>query len=278
MYNTIILISTLTALLALAGVLVAGPIGAGIALAVAAVINFSVYLKADSIILRMYNARPSDDYKLRRMLKDISREAGIPEPRLYVIETTHDVPNAFATGRDPAHSAVAVTKSLLSLKDDEIEAVLAHEVGHIRNRDTLVNVMAATIGGAISFIAQYGYWYMFLQGGDMDEGSSMTGIILMAVFAPIAALLIRLAISRQEEFRADYLSALFTKRPRSLARALEKIHNAASQHPLRGSAATSHLWIASPFHDDRFTRLFSTHPPVRERMKRLLELEGRALE
>ena len=275
MLNTIILLSILTALLALVGWLIGGPIGAGIAIALSAILNFAMFLKADSIVLRMYRARPSDDYKLKEMLKKLAREAKIPEPRLYVIKTTHFMPNAFATGRDPKHSAIAVTASILDLKDDEIEAVLAHEVAHIRNRDTLANVLAATIGGAIGFIAQIGYWQLFMEGGDMESGSHLTGIILIAIFAPLAAFMIRMAISRSQEYRADYTAALFTKRPRSLARALEKIHDAASQKPLKGSAATSHLWIANPFRKDRFTGLFSTHPPLRERIRKLLELEGR---
>ena len=277
MYNTIILLSMLVALLALAGGLLGGIEGATIAIALAFIRNFAMYWKADTLILRMYRAEPSDDYKLTAMVKSLAREARIPVPKLYMVKTSHFMPNAFATGRDPAHSAVAVTASLLSLKDDEIEAVLAHEIAHIRNRDTLVNMLAATIGGAIAYLAQLGYWYLFLEGGDMRSGSHLTGMLLIIIFAPIAALMIRMAISRSDEYRADYVAALLTKRPRSLVRALEKIHEAASSKPLRGSAATSHLWIVNPFHDDWFTRLFSTHPPVSERMKRLLELEGRGI-
>ncbi len=278
MYSTIILLSTLVALLALAGGLLGGIVGATIAIILAFTINFAMYWKADSIILRMYRAEPSHDYKLTAMLKKLAREARIPAPRLYVIKTSHFMPNAFATGRDPKHSAVAVTESILNLKEDEIEAVLAHEIAHIRNRDTLVNMLAATIGGAIAYVAQIGYWQLFLEGGDMRSGSHLTGMLLIIIFAPIASLMIRMAISRSDEYRADYVAALLTKRPRSLARALEKIHEAVSDKPLKGPAATSHLWIANPFHTDWFTRLFSTHPPVRERMKRLLELEGRGVE
>jgi heat shock protein HtpX len=278
MYNTIILISLLTAILALAGGHVAGPFGAAGALAIAFILNFILYWKSDSIVLGMYRAEPTNDYKLLNMVKNLAREAKLPVPRLYVMKTSHYMPNAFATGRNPEHSAIAVTASLLDLKDDEIEAVLAHEMAHIRNRDTLVNMLAATIGGAIAYLAQMGYWYLFMEGGDMRSSGHMIGIILMVVFAPISAFLVRMAISRSGEFRADYIAALLTKRPRSLARALEKIHDAAAQKPLRGSAATSHLWIANPFHRDWFTSLFSTHPPVKERIKKLLELEGRAVE
>ena len=278
MYGMIMMLTTLIALFALVGLLIGGPIGAALALGVALAMNLAVFWKSDVIILRMYQAEPSNDYKLKKMLKHLAREAGIPVPRLYIIKTTHFIPNAFATGRDPHNAAIAVTGSLLSLKNDEIEAVLAHEIGHIRNRDTLTNMLAATIGGGIAFLAQMGYFYMYFQGGEMRSGSHFTGLLLIVIFAPLAALLIRLAISRQMEYRADYLAALFTKRPRSLARALEKIQDAANQNQLKGNAATSHLWIANPYHGDWFTRLFSTHPPIKDRMKKLLELEGRTLE
>ncbi len=278
MYSTIMLLTTIAALLALLGGLLAGAYGVVLALILALVLGFILYMKSESIILNMYRAEPSSDYKLLDMLKKLAREARIPLPRLYVVKTTHFMPNTFATGRNPEHSSIAVTGSLLSLRDDEIEAVLAHEVSHIRNRDTLVSMLAAAAGFAISYPAQLGYWYLFLEGGETRSGSQITGMILMALFAPLAAFLVRMAISESREYRADYVAALLTKRPRSLARALEKIHYAASQKPLRGPVATAHLWMASPFHRDWFTNLFSTHPPVRERMKRLLELEGRGLE
>jgi heat shock protein HtpX len=278
MYSTIMLLSTITTLLALLGGLLGGIYGVIAALILSPVLSFALYLKAESIILNIYRAEPSNDYKLLDMLKKLAREARIPVPRLYLVKTTHFMPNAFATGRDPEHSSIAVTGSLLSLNDDEIEAVLAHEVSHIRNHDTLVNMLAATIGFAIAYPAQLGYWYLFLEGGETRPGSQITGMILMALFAPLAAFFVRMATSASREYRADYVAALLTKRPRSLARALEKIHDAASQKPLRGPAATSHLWIASPFHRDWFNGLFSAHPHVRERMKSLLELEGRGLE
>lgn len=277
MLNTIMLLSMLTAILAFVGWLVGGFIGAALAIVLAFAINFAVYWKSDSIILRMYRAEPMDDYKIKKMLKGLSREAKIPVPRLYMIKTSHFMPNAFATGRNPKNAAVAITGSLLDLKDDEIEAVLAHEVAHIRNRDTLANMIAATLGGAIAYLAQMGYWYLFLEGGDMRSGSHLTGMVLIVIFAPLSAFMIRMAISRSMEFRADYFAALITKRPRSLARALEKIDDAVSQKPLKGSAATSSLWIGNPFKQDWFTRLFSTHPSTRERIKRLIEMEGRTL-
>jgi heat shock protein HtpX len=272
------LLSTITAVMVLIGVLSGGLYGAAMAISLALVLGFYLYLRSGSVILRMYRAEPSDDYKLADMVKNLAREARIPVPRLYVIRTTHFMPNVLATGRDPEHSAIAVTGSLLSLKDDEIEAVLAHEVARIRNKDTLVNTMVAAAGFAIAYLAQRGYWHLFLEGGEMRSGSHLTGMILMGLFAPPAAFLIRMSVSHSGDYRADYVAALLTKRPRSLARALEKIQDAVSQKPLRAHVATTHLWIVSPFHGDWFTRMFSTHPPVRERMKRLLELEGRGLD
>ena len=277
MYNTIMLLSVMTALLALVGGLMGGLLGAAAALVLAFVLNFIMYWKSDSIILRIYNAQPIDDYKIKHMLKGLAREAKIPVPRIYLIKTTHFMPNAFATGRNPENAAIAITGSLLNFRDDEIEAVLAHEMAHIRNRDTLVNMLAATLGGAIAYLAKMGYWYMFFDGGDMRSGSHFTGMILVVIFAPISAFMIRMAISRSMEFRADYVAALLTKRPRSLARALEKIDDSVRQKSLRGSAATSHMWIANPLHKDWFTKLFSTHPPTKERIKRLMDMEGRTL-
>jgi heat shock protein HtpX len=276
MYSTIMLLSVLTAILGLFGWLFGGFPGVAIALALAFALNSFIYWKSDSLVLRMYGAKPAEEPRLDGMLKGLAREAGIPVPRLYMIEGT-SIPNAFATGRSPSSSAIAVTRPLLEFRDDEIGAVLAHEVAHIRSRDTLVNVIAATIGGAIGFLAQMAYFGLYLD-GDSRSGSNLISLLLLAIFAPIAAFMVRMAISRKSEFRADYLGTLFTKSPRSLVRALEKIEDAASSRPMRGPAATSHLWIVNPFSRNWFTGLFSTHPPVRERMKRLLEMEGRVLE
>jgi heat shock protein HtpX len=278
MYSTIMILTTIAAPLALLGGLLAGLYGVALALILALILGLTLYIKSESVILNIYRAEPSSDYKLLDMLKKLAREAQIPLPRLYMIKTTHFMPNAFAAGRDPEHSSVAVTGSLLSLMDDEIEAVLAHQISHIRNRDILASTLAAAMGYVISYPAQLGYWHLFLEGGNTRSGSHITGMMLMAIFAPPAAFLVRMAIPKSRDYRADYVAALLTKRPRSLARALEKIHDAASQKPLRAPTATSHLWMASPFHRDRFTKMFSTHPPVRDRMKSLLELEGRSLE
>lgn len=278
MYSTIMIFSTLTALFALAGGLAGGLFGVIAAVAVALIVNFAFYLKAESIIFRIYQARPNDDYKLKGMLKKLAREAGIPVPGLYAVKTTHFMPNAFATGRNPRHAVVVITGSLLSLRDDEIEAVLAHEVAHIRNHDMLINMLAAAIGGTIAYLAQMGYWYLFLGGGGTRSGSHMLGTVLIMIFAPLPVFLIRMSIPRSMEYSADYTAVLFTKKPRALARALEKIQDSIKEKPLRGYAATSHLWTVNPILSDWFTKLFSRHPPTEERIKRLLELEGRPLE
>jgi heat shock protein HtpX len=200
----------------------------------------------------------------------LSKEAKVPRPKIYVMP--QKVPNAFATGRDPGHSAVAVTEGLLELRDDEIEGVIAHEIAHIRNRDVLVQTMAATIGGAIAYLAQIGYWSLLIGDRRGQGGGNLLGLILVIIFAPLAALLIRMAISRSREYRADRTGAAFSKKPRALADALESISRFTEESPMRGSSATSHMWIANPFREDWFTRLFSTHPPIHDRIRRLREM------
>ncbi len=265
MLSTIMLLGTLTGILLGVGWLLGGLSGLAVAVVFSLVINFFAYWYSDRIVLKMYRAKPLNDSKISSMVERLAKEARIPRPRLYYLET--DVPNAFATGRNPKHSAVAVTKGLMGLEDDEMEGVLSHELGHIRNRDTLVSTMAATIAGAISFLAQIGYFSMF--GSRGREGGNLAGLLLIVVFAPLAALLVRLAISRGREYKADYFGALLTKRPGALSSALGKISSYAQAHPIRGNAATSHMWIINPFNADSFTGLFSTHPPVGERIKRL---------
>ena len=271
MLNTVILLSTLTAILLAIGFLVAGPIGALFALVLSLVINIATYWYSDKIVLRIYKAKPTNGQsKLDSIIDDLAREAKMPKPKVFTIPTK--IPNAFATGRNPQHSAVAVTEGLLDMEEDEIRAVVAHEIGHIKNRDVLVSTLAATIGGAISYVAHIGYWSMFA--GNSRNGGNAMALIMMVIFAPIAALLIRLAISRSREYGADRTGALITKRPLSLASALSKIHRISEYNPVKGSSATSHLWIVNPFKSDWFTGLFSTHPPIEERIRRLEEMVG----
>ncbi len=276
MFHTVVLLSFLTGILLVIGWLLGGFWGTTIALVLAIAINFGSYWYSDSIVLRMYNAKPTKNVLLENMVKKLAREADLPVPKIYMIETKEPVPNAFATGRDPGHSAIAVTSGLLNLEHDEIEAVIAHEMGHIKNRDMMIACMAAAIAGAIAYVAQIAYWSMFI--GNRRQGES--SLLLMAVIvilAPIAAIVIRLAISRGREFKADYTSALITKRPRALASALRKISGSLEDRTIKGPAATSNLWIVNPFRGNWFSNMFSTHPPVRERIRRLENLDGEVL-
>jgi heat shock protein HtpX len=266
--RTGLLLALLTGILLAAGFFFAGTAGMTLALGFAMLLNFTTYWWSDKIVLAMYRAKPSKDKKLHMIVEKLAKEAGIPKPKVYAIPTA--VPNAFATGRSPAHAAVAATEGLLdALSDDEIEGVLAHELAHIKSRDTLISTLAATIGGAVSFLAQLAWWSLFM--GGRREGGSL--ILLPLLFlAPVAAALVQLAISRGREYFADYTGAYLSRKPLALASALEKISVIAKAHPLRGNAATAHLFIVNPLRADVFARLFSTHPPLAERTKRLRAL------
>lgn len=218
----------------------------------------------------MYKAKPTDDPELNAIVSRIAAKAKVPKPRVYIIPTR--VPNAFATGRNSRNAVIAVTEGLRNLSADEMEAVISHEIGHIRNRDILVSSLAATIAGAISYIAQMSYWSMFL-GGDRKGEGSMLGLVFIMIFAPLAAMLVRLAISRSREYKADKTGILLTQKPENLISALRKISAGAKEHPLRsGSPSTAHMWIVNPFGSDWFTGLFTTHPPIEKRIERLERL------
>jgi len=263
------LLGTLTGILLVIGFLLGGPVGTTLALLLAIIINFISYWFSDRIVLRMYGAKPLDDKGMDEMVAKLAHEAKVPKPRLYVVQS--DVPNAFATGRNPQRSAVAVTTGIMKLDKDEMEGVIAHEISHIKNRDILISAMAAAIGGAIAYIAQIGYWAS-MSGDRRDKGGGLS-LLLIVIFAPMAALLIRLAISRSEEYHADRTAALITKNPGGLASALRKISSHVSEHPMKhGSTATSHMWIVNPFRGDWFTGMFSTHPPIEKRIERLEEM------
>ena len=266
MLSTVMLLGTLTAVLLAVGWFFGGFSGMIIALVFSVLINMFSYWYSDRIVLKMYRAKPADNKGLKDIVENLALEAKIPAPRLYIVPAK--VPNAFATGRNPKHSVIAVTEGLLSLNSEEIEGVLAHEISHIKNRDMLVSTMAATMAGAISYIAHIGYWSLFFGGGRRGEGGLM-GLVFIIIFAPLAALLIRLAISRSREHKADHTGALLTKNPLALASALRKISRIAEENPIKGSSATSHLWIVNPFSKDWFTGLFMTHPNVKNRIERL---------
>ena len=274
MFGTVLLFGLLTGILLGVGYLLGGTLGAGLAFLLAIAINFVSFWYSDKIVLGLYKAKPSQDGRLNGMVLKLSQEAKLPTPKVYVVPS--NVPNAFATGRSPSHAAVAVTEGLSGLTDGEMEGVLSHEIGHIANRDILVSTVAATLAGAISYIAQIGYFSMYGGASENRGGSGIIGLILIVVFAPLAALMIRMAISRSREYKADRYGALLSKNPEGLASALRKIEGMAKQNPMRGgSSATSHLWIVNPFQGSWFTNLFSSHPPMEQRIRRLMVIEGK---
>ena len=274
--RTAVLLAALSCLLILIGGALGGQQGMTIALVMALAMNALSYWFSDKIVLRMYGARPVDEASapdLFAMVRRLTGRAGIPMPRIYVIPG--DAPNAFATGRNPQHAAVAVTEGITRILDDEeLEGVLAHELGHVRNRDTLIMTVAATLAGAITYAAQMAQWAAIFGGQrrdseDGDGGGGVFGGLLLAILAPIAATLIQLAISRSREYQADSTGARLAGSPRGLARALEKMEMAAKAAPLEAAPATAHLFIVNPLTGGGLMSLFSTHPPIAERVARL---------
>lgn len=247
-------------------------------LVLAGVMNAVSYFASDKIVLWSYRARIVSEAEapiLHRIVREVAQQANLPMPKVAIVPT--QTPNAFATGRNPRHAVVAVTQGILqTLNEDELRGVLAHEVSHIQNRDILVMSVAATIAGAISLLARMFFWNTLFGGGSRDRQGNGLAAILAAVglvLAPIAALLVQLAISRSREYKADYRGAKTIGRPLALASALEKLETANRRRPLQfGSPASSGLFIVNPFNRSAFTSLFSTHPPIRERVERLRAL------
>jgi heat shock protein HtpX len=272
-FKTALLFIVLTLILVTAGYLIGGRNGVTIAFILALVMNFGSYWFSDKIVLAIYRAKEvteTENPRLYRIVRQAVQMAGMPMPKVYIVPNPS--PNAFATGRNPQHAAVAATEGILTLlDDDELMAVMAHELGHVKNRDTLVGAAAATIAGAISYLGYMAHWIPFLGGGrDDDEGGgNIVVILLIGILAPIAAMLIQMAISRQREFGADKSSAEISHKPKALASALRKLHNMSQKVPLAGSPATAHMFIVSPLTGKSFKSLFSTHPPVEERIARL---------
>ena len=244
--------------------------------AISVEMNFTAYFFSDKIALKMYRAQPVTREQLPRAYEVVERLAakdGLPMPKIYVIPS--ESPNAFATGRNPQHASVAVTHGILGLlTDEELEGVLAHELGHVKNRDILTSSIAATLAGAITLIARMGYWATLFGygggGGRRERGGGGLGALLMLIVAPIAASLIQLAISRSREYEADATGAHTTGNPYALASALEKLENYSKRIPLQASASTAHMFIIAPLIGGGVGRLFSTHPPTRERIRRLI--------
>ena len=273
-FKTALLLTALTLLLMLIGQAFGGQQGMLIALAIAVVMNFVSYFYSDKIALAMYRARPVTREELPRAYQAVERltqKAGLPMPKIYVIPT--DSPNAFATGRNPSHASVAVTQGILNLlNDEELEGVLAHELGHVRNRDILISSIAATIAGAITMLATMGKWAMIFGGMSRDDregGGGGIAALFMLILAPIAASLIQLAVSRSREYQADATGAHFTGNPFALASALSKLDAYSRRLPLAATPSTAHLFIVQPFLGMSLGSLFSTHPPIAKRIERL---------
>jgi heat shock protein HtpX len=272
--KTLILLATLTALMLAAGRLLGGVTGLWIALIFAGVMNLGAYWFADRIVLRMYRARevePMESPELYGMVRELAARADLPMPRVYLIP--EQAPNAFATGRNPSHGIVAVTEGLLATLDRrEAAGVIAHELGHIRNRDTLIMAVAATLAGALSALADMAIWGALLGGGrhDNEEGASPLGGLLGVLIAPVVAMLVQMSISRAREYLADEAAARFTGDPLALASALRKIEAWSRELPMQAATpATAHLFIHNPFALEGMANLFRTHPPTEKRVARL---------
>jgi heat shock protein HtpX len=271
--RTTILLAIMTAFILWVGKVIGGNSGMVIALAIAGAMNFFSYWYSDKIVLRMYKARevtPGDAPQLYATVARLAERAGLPMPRVYVIP--QEAPNAFATGRNPENAVVAVTEGLLKyMNRDELAGVLAHELGHIKNRDILIGSIAATMAGAIMLLANMAKWgaiFGGFRGGDNNSGG-IFGLLAMAIIAPIAAMIIQMAISRSREYLADSTSADITGDSEGLARALEKLSTYNQRIPMETQASTSHMMIVNPLSGRNLANLFSTHPPIEERVARL---------
>jgi len=273
--KTMVLLATLTALLLWAGQALGGKQGLWFALFAAGAMNLAAYWFSDKIVLRMHGARellPAEAPQLHAMVRELATRAGLPMPRLYLMEEA--APNAFATGRDPSHGVVAVTTGLVRLLDPgEVAAVIAHELGHIKNRDTLIMSVAATLAGALSMLANMAMWGSLLGGhssSEDEEGTSPFAGLLGVLVAPLAATLIQMRISRSREYLADAAAARYTGAPLALAGALRKIETWSNEFPIHsGTPATAHLFISNPCSAEGLGRLFSTHPSIDDRVARL---------
>jgi heat shock protein HtpX len=273
-FKTALLLAVLTMMLVLLGGALGGRQGMVVAFLFAVVMNFGSYWFSDKIVLAMYGAQPISEAqapRLHAVVRRLALKAQIPMPPVYVIPA--DTPNAFATGRNPEHAAVAVTEGIMRILDDEeLEGVLAHELSHVKNRDVLISTIAATMAGAITMLAHMAQWAAMFGGGrsdDEERGGNPIALILMAVLAPIAALLVQLAVSRAREYQADATGARLAGQPWGLASALEKLQAAQQAAPLAANPATAHLFIVNPLSGQSLMNLFSTHPPLEERIARL---------
>jgi heat shock protein HtpX len=280
--RTTFLLALLTVLIIWIGGRFGGQNGMMLAFVFAVIMNFGSYWFSDKIVLAMYRAQPLDDSQapgLFNIVRELAAEAQIPIPRVYMIPD--ETPNAFATGRNPQNAAVAVTEGLWRLlTPDEIRGVLAHEIAHVKNRDILVSSIAATLAGVVMLLANMARWGAIFGGAgrseDEEGGAGFLSLIAMSILAPIAAMLIQLAISRSREYLADETGARLSHRPESLARALEKLTMASQRIPMENAQpATAHMFIVNPLAGRSFASLFSTHPPIEERIRRLRSMQPR---
>jgi len=277
MVKTIGLMVFMTLLLVFVGAAIGGRSGMVFAFAMAAIMNVGAYWFSDKIVLRMYNAQPvteSEAPEVYSIVRGLVQKAGMPMPKVYIIP--EDTPNAFATGRNPEHAVVAVTQGIMRiLSREELTGVIAHELAHIRHRDMLTGTIVATIAGAISMLAQMAQWSMIFGGGrrDDDEGGSPIVALVMMIVAPIAAMIVQMAISRTREYEADKGGAQLAGNPSGLANALLKLEKGSQVIPMQDARpATAHMFIVNPLTGGGLMNLFSTHPPIAERVKRLNEM------
>lgn len=274
--KTTFLLTLLTLLMMAMGGAIGGQSGMMIAFLLAAGMNFFAYWNSDKIVLRMYNARQvtrADSPDFYGLVEDLARKANMPMPKVYIIPS--ESPNAFATGRNPQNAAVAATQGIMRiLSRAELEGVMAHELAHVLHRDTLISTIAATFAGAISMLASMLKWAAIFGGRSADdEGGGLVGGLAMAIVAPIAAMLIQMAVSRSREFMADEQGAKLSGQPQALASALQKLQQAATAAPMaEATPATSHMFIVNPFTATKISSLFSTHPATEERIARLMSM------
>jgi heat shock protein HtpX len=276
--KTTVLLAALTGLLLVFGEAMGGQRGMELALVLAAVMNLGSYFLSDKIALATSGAQPisrEENPRIYQIVERLAAKANVPVPKIYFIPT--DSPNAFATGRNPNHASVAVTRGILEICDDqEIEGVLAHELGHVRNRDILISAVVATVAGAITLLARLAYWGEIFTGfggrdNDREGGGGVISALAMLILAPLAATLIQLAISRSREYEADHTGAEITGNPMGLARALDKIDKYSKQIPMQVSPSMAHIYCAQPLTSGQFlSGLFSTHPPIPKRIERLI--------
>ncbi|HDM43804.1 protease HtpX [Candidatus Woesearchaeota archaeon] len=270
-FKTAVLLAGLSAILLFLGYVIGSYNGLTVALFIAIVFNIITYFFSDKIVLAMYRAKPLKDESIKELIRSVASKAKIPMPKPYIIPTM--TPNAFATGRNPRHAAIALTEGIISLlSKEELKGVIAHEIAHIKNRDILIQTVAATIATAISYIAFMLRFAAFAGSRDRDAGNAIA-LLALGILTPIIAMIIQLAISRAREYLADETGARIIRNPTALANALMKLEQANKLHPMHGNPTTSSLFIVNPFSARGLFTLFMTHPPIQKRIERLKRIK-----